>query len=465
MESFIKNHSSYLVMILLVLFALFQGCASKKYAKQAQKLENAGLYEMAAENYLRSFNANKKNVDAATGLRRTGQRTLDMKTNAVNQAYLSGNDRETVYSYLEAMAYHQRIRNTGIDLTISSQARSFYDEARPRFLDRSFDEARLLLEEENFRQAEAIFTEIKRIDPSYQDLSLYMKISRSEPLYRQGTDQMNSGFYRKAYHTFTIILSEHGAYKDTRELRDEALEKGMITVAIADFPNSSRNRNAHVSLKSQITANISNNNNPFIRVVDDRNTEVFLREQEQASMIGSELKVGRLMAARAMLTGNLLTFDVQEGRLQRTERKAFLKEVITTEHPVTKEKSTNTIYHKVTYNEYHRENKAAGSFQYQLSSTETGEVLLSGVVNLNPSDQIHYAVFEGKSDNLVPGHWEFKDRDSAKDKIQDESVHVRNLQRLVSARQTIKSADELRNELITGIANAVSKAVNEFNPE
>jgi tetratricopeptide (TPR) repeat protein len=464
-KSFLKNLSSFSVIFLLVLLTSLSGCASKKFARQAQKLEDAGLYEMAADNYLRSFNANKKNVEAATGLKRTGQRTLDMKTTAVSQAYLSGNDRETVYSYLDAMAYHQRIRNTGVDLTISSQVKSFYEEAKPRFLDSSFDEARLLLEEENFRQAEVIFTEIKRIDPSYQDLSLYMKISKSEPLYRQGIDQMNSGFYRRAYHTFSTILNEHGAYKDTRELRDEALGSAMITVAIADFSNSSRTRNAHVALKSRIMAEISNKDNPFVRLVDDRNTEAFLREQEQASRTGSDLKVGRLMSARALLTGNLLTFDVQEGRIQRTERKAFLKEVINIEDPVTREKSTKTLYHKVTYNEYRRENKAAGSFQYQLSSTETGEVLLSGVINLNPSDQIHYAVFDGKNENLVPGHWEFKDRDSAKDKVQDESVHVRNLQRLFSAKQLIKTADELRTELTNGMANAVSKAVNEYSPE
>jgi tetratricopeptide (TPR) repeat protein len=452
-------------IILLTILVSGQGCASKRLAKQAQKLEDAGMYEMAAENYLRSFSANRKNIEAATGLRRNAQRTLDVKANSVNQAYLSGNDRETVYTYLGALAYSQRIKAVGIELTMPAQATSYYEEAKPRFLDSSFEEARLLLDEEDFRQAESIFTEIKKIDPSYQDLTQYMKISQSEPLYRQGVDQLRTGFNRKAYDTFSNLLNNLGPYKDAKELRDDALTNGMLSIAISEFSNSSGNNNLHINLKSLISAAIINRGNPFLRIVDDKNMEAFLREQELASRLGSEMKIGRLMVAKALLTGNLQTFTTQEGKLQRTERKAYLREVINTEHPVTKEKSTSTTYHKVTYFEYRRENTAAGSFQYQLSSTETGAVLLSGVINLSPSDKVHYAVFEGNTENLVPGHWEFNNKTSPKDVIQDEPVHVKNLQAMFNARKEIKSPADLRNELSNGIASAVSKAVNDYNPE
>jgi tetratricopeptide (TPR) repeat protein len=464
-QKYSVNISFFPVILLLTLLVAGQGCASKRLAKQAQKLEDAGMYEMAAENYLRSFSANRKNIEAATGLRRNAQRTLDVKANSVNQAYLSGNDRETVYTYLDALAYSQRIRSVGIELTMPSQSTSYYEEAKPRFLGSSFEEARLLLDEENFRQAESIFMEIKKIDPSYQDLNQYMRISQSEPLYRQGVDQLRNGFNRKAYDTFSNLLNNLGPYKDAKELRDDALANGMLSIAISEFINSSGNNNVHTSLKSLISADIINLGNPFIRIVDDKNMEAFLREQELASRLGSEMKIGRLMAAKALLTGNLQAFTTQEGRLQRTERKAYLREVINTEHPVTKEKSTSTAYHKVTYFEYHRENKAAGSFQYQLSSTETGAVLLTGVINLSPSDKVHYAVFDGNTENLVPGHWEFNNKTSPKDVIQDEPVHVRNLQTMFNARKEIKSPAALRNELTNGIASAVSKAVNDYNPE
>lgn len=465
MKKYFSNLSPATILILIVILTGGQSCASKRHVKQASKLEDAGLYEMAAENYLKAFNANSKNIEAATGLRRTGQRSLEAKATLVNQAYFSGNDKETVYNYLEAFAYQQRIGKTGIDLKMPEQAQSYWEEAKPKYLDSSFEEARLLLEEENFSKADEIFSEINRIDPSYRDLNQYMKVSRGEPLYREGVVHLNNGFYRRAYNTFSLLLNDYGSYKDSRELREDALSAGKITVAVADFENRSRQRNAHNIIKTLIISEISKLENPFIQVVDDQNIDAFLKEQELAASIGSDIRVGKLMAAKAFLTGSLMNLSVNEGRSKRTEKRAYLKEVIETEDNVTREKSTKTIYHKVTYHEIQKENQASGSFHYQLSSTETGAIILSGVAELNPTDRIHYAVFEGNHENLVPGHWEYTNRESPKDKVHDEPQMAKSLQDLFSARQAILTTAALQNKLIEGIAQKVSAEVNDYNPE
>ena len=87
------------------------------------------------------------------------------------------------------------------------------------------------------------------------------------------------------------------------------------------------------------------------------------------------------------------------------------------------------------------------------------------MVELSPGDQVHYAVFDGETENLVPGHWEYIDRDSPKDNIRDEPKQIREMQNLFEAGQEIKTADMLRNELTGSIALAVSEAVNAYNPE
>lgn len=462
---FPANILSTTIFFLILILIASQGCASKRLTKQAGKFEDEGLYEIAAENYLRSYNANPGNIDAAAGLRRTGQRTLDSKAAKVNHACFSGNDRETVYQYLNALAYYQKIRKTGIDLSMPEQARFCYEEARPRYLDKSFEEARLLLNEEDFNRAELIFSEINKIDPSYRDLGQFMRISRGEPVYREGVELLNNGYYRRAYNIFTSLIDDHGPYKDTNELMEDALSKGIITIAMTEFTNKSKQRNAHDIIKTRISSEIRKLNNPFLQVIDDRNIEAFLKEQEKAALIGSEMKIGRLMAAKTLLTGSLLELELKEDTLQHTERRAYLKEIIETEDHVTREKSTRTEYHKVTYHEFQGENFASGSFQFQLSSTETGAVLASGVIELKPADRIHYAVFEGKAENLVPGYWEYRNKVSSLDNIQDQRVMVRNLQSLLSARKTIKTPAILRNELMDGIAREVSSAINKYNPE
>jgi tetratricopeptide (TPR) repeat protein len=454
-----------LAFLLILSMIIIQGCFSGRLAKRGQKFEEAGLYEMAAESYLRSFTANPRNIEAAAGLRRTGQRTIEMKAAVVSQECHSGGDRAVIYGFLDVVAYQQKIRHSGIDLSVPENIRNCYEAAKPRFLASSFEEARLLLEEENFGRAETIFSEIKRIDPDYPDLGQYMKISRSEPLYREGVLHLRNGFYRKAYSIFTDLITSHGPYKDANELRQDALAHGKITIAIADFHNNSSRADAHEIVKTRINISVSNLKNPFLHIIDDKNTELFIKEQEKSALTGSRMKIGGLMAARALLTGNLLEFEVQEGSMQKTERRAYLKEVVEVIDNVTREKSTRIVYHKVSYHEIRGENMAKGTFQFQLSSTETGAVLLSGVAELNPADRVHYAVFEGQHENLVPGHWVYRDRESPKDVIQNEPAALRNLQSLFTARNTLKTASELQNELITGIARDVSQALNNYNPE
>lgn len=451
--------------ILLFILVASQACVSKRLAKQAEKQEDAGLYELAADNYLRSFNANTKNINAATGLRRTAQITLNSRADQVTQAYRSGNDRETVYKYLDAVSFQDKILKAGISLTLPQQALTYFEEAKPRFLDKLFKEARLLLEEESFSQAESLFSEISGIDPSYQDLDSYMRISRSEPLYRKGMDQYNSGFYRKAYYTLSKLINDHGVFKDAAVIREDALRKGRVTIAISEFDNRTRQRNVNTILKNKIVAKISTINNPFLQIIDDRNLNAFLREQELAARLGNELKIGNLESARALLTGELTRFEVKEGSMQRTDKKAYLKEVVSYEDKNTGDKISETKYHKVTYQEYQRKSSALGHFRYKLSSTETATVMISGVVELNPQDNIHYAVFEGNHKNLVPGHWEYRNQNSPKDKILDKNNDIKRLQSLFSARQTIKQTEELRTDLINQIALKVVRDLDSYNPE
>ena len=82
-----------LFIIILVILAGGQACTSKRLVKQARNLEDAGMYEMAAEHYFKSFSSNQRNIEAATGLRRTAQRTIESKAIRVNQAWLEGDDR------------------------------------------------------------------------------------------------------------------------------------------------------------------------------------------------------------------------------------------------------------------------------------------------------------------------------------------------------------------------------------
>lgn len=453
-----------LPLTLLVLALVFTGCASKRLAKRGLKFEHAGMYEMAADLYYQAVVANAQNVDAVVGLKKNGQRLLDEKSLQVQKAYLSNNDRETVYNYLDAKQYQDKVNATGVSLSISEISRGYFEEAKPRYLESLFYDARLLLDEEKFRESEAKFAEIKRIDPGFEGIDEYMKVSRSEPLYRKGRELMDAGFFRQAYHSFNEIITKQGIYKDSRDLRDEALLKAQLTIAIGKIDNRTRTRNAELLVESSINSALSNLNNPFVKIVDIKNTQQFIDQQAQSTTLGSDIKVGQILAVKAILNGSVIRFDMVDGRTEATTKRGYIKEIVTYKDKAGEEKK-DTKYHKVSYTETTRSNSASISIQYQLSSTETGAVLVSDAINTSRTDEIHFATFNGNTKNLVPGHWEYSDKDSPKDRIEDNPTAVRNLQQLFSAKQTIKTADVLKNEALTEIANRVAQKIGQYNPE
>ncbi len=454
----------YFIVLLAACVIILGGCVSKRYAKKGLKFEQAGLYEMAAEMYYQSMVANPKNVDAAIGLKKNGQRLLDDKGFEVSKAYLSGDDKAVVYNYIEAKAYMNKVNATGVSISISPMAQGYYDEAKPRYLSKLYDEARLLLEEEKFRESELLFAEIKLVDPLYQGVDEHMKISQSEPLYRAGMEFLINGLYRSAYANFNSIITTHGTYKDSKDLRDEALSKGMITIAIEIIRNNSSYKDAGTILQSRIVSDLNGLNNPFIKVIDTKPTQQYSSPQQHSSSIGVNIKVGQL-APKAVLKGTVLKFDANDGKVKREEKRGYLKEEIIVKDKDTGEDRKETKYHKVTYMEISRENSVEAAFQYQLNSTETSAVLVSDAINQNVSDAIRYATFSGDKNKLVPGYWEFTDKNSPKDKIDDNPGAVKALQNLLSANQNIKSVSTLQLETIEKISSRVAHKINQYNPE
>jgi tetratricopeptide (TPR) repeat protein len=454
-----------LPLSLLIVALLFSGCASKRLAKRGLKFEQAGMYEMAADLYYQAVVANANNVDAVVGLKKNGQRLLDEKMLQVQKAYYNNNDRETVYNFIDAQNYLQKVNATGVSLSMSEQTRSFYEEAKPRYLESLFYDARLLLDEEKFRESETKFAEIKRIDPNYEGVDDYMKVSQSEPLYREGKQFLDAGYYRKAYKSFNTIIGKAGLYKDSKDLMDESLLKGQLTIAIGKIENKTHHSGANLLLESTLNKAVSRINDPFVKLVDIKNTDQFLHQQEKSSTLGSEIRVGQILAARALLNGSVIRFDMSEGKVQTQTKRGYLKEIIVRKDKKTDEEQREVRYHKVSYNVTQKSNSASITLQYQLSSTETGAVLISDVLSISRNDEVHFATFKGDHKKLVPGYWERSDKDSPKDRIDDNFSAVQSLQQLFSAKQTIVSAEDLRNQALIEIESKVSQQISKYNSE
>jgi len=454
----------YLLIILAIVLVATTSCVSRRFEKKGKKYEEAGMYEMAAQAYFRSLQAKPTNIDSRIGLKKNGQRLLDQKILAVHSAYDAGDEKETVYKFLDAKAYQDQVATLGVELLISDRTTEMYKDAKPKYVEKIYNDAQLLLGDEKFKQAEDLLAEVQRLEPGYGNTDEMMKVSKCEPTYRQGKEFMNTGFYRKAYANFDQIIRTHGTYKDSKELRDESLSKGLIAIAINKQEDNETPNPLQVAVESKIRTSLNNLKNPFIKVIDNVNTNQLIKEQEKGLNQGSEIEVGKILAAKALFTGKLLNINNSEGKLSKQEKRGFLKEEFTVKDTAGKSHKEYK-YHKVTYFEYSQANKVTASYQYQLVSTETSAVMVSDAMDIAATDELHYIAFDGDGSKLVPGYWESMSKDSPKDRVNGSSSDVEAIRKLIKADRNIKSMETLKNEVIDKIADRVAKKINSYNPE
>jgi hypothetical protein len=87
------------------------------------------------------------------------------------------------------------------------------------------------------------------------------------------------------------------------------------------------------------------------------------------------------------------------------------------------------------------------------------------VITVRKYDVLNYADYKGNSNNLVPGYWEYSNKKSSKDRIDDNSYAVRQLQQLLKASKKIKSASQLKTEALTDFSTRITRQVGTYNPE
>ncbi|MBN2173852.1 MAG: hypothetical protein JW731_06960 [Bacteroidales bacterium] len=448
----------------LICFLIIAGCASKRFTKKADKFEEAGLYQDAAEYYYEAAKRKDSNVDAKLGLRKNGQLVLENKLFEFNKAYQQADYKTSVYNFLDAEKYYNKIKSVGVNLDFPEIDRSHYIEAKEEYLQVRYAEGLDNLNREDFDAARKIFEEITEIDRNYKDAAENYKTAKYEPMYRDGISQLDNGLYRKAYYTFNGIIQGTGQYKQSSTLMDEAREKGTITILITDFSGSNYNEREYAKdITSNIKSQINSLDNPFIRVMDASGAP---GSPSGNFFNGTEIdmQAANLAGIDALLIGNVDNVTLISGKLNKTIQPGYIREVTKIKNEAGEEVE-KINYHKTEYEEYSIRNQSGLEMNFKLVSTETSEILVSDAYTLSNADDAHYAKFKGDKNNLVPGYWKYKDRKSSEDVVKDEKGEIRKLKNLIGASQSIKSSVVLLNELINEATNRIKNKVDLYNPE
>jgi hypothetical protein len=443
------KHIYVLITLLLLMFS-FSSCAYKRYAKKGAEFESQGMYQEATDMYYQSLISKPTHIESQMGLKRTGQRVVDNMYSNFMTAYNQGNNKEAVYHYLEAKKMEDKIKSVGINLTVPPYYSEYYSEVKSNYLEDRYFKAINKLNEEDFSAAREILSEIVKIDASYKDSKDKLLISIYEPKYRQANEYMGYQKYRSAYYLFDEIIRNYGDYKGSIDLKAEAQRKATIRIAIEDFQNYSGNTALNNQLKSKIINGINQSEDPFLQVIE---------YNPKASYQSS-----KTIQPDAIVKGSIHNLSVDLGRLSKEEKRGYL-EITSSFKDSEGNTQTKTSYKKVTYDEFFMKRSVSIKFDMTMVDTRNNAVLVSKSINLINSDQIHYADYEGKKEDLVPGYWKNKLLNNDEDVIENSRRDRQALQELLNGRKQIRTIESLKEELIDAVSDQTVNNILKYNPE
>lgn len=438
---------------------------SKPLAKKAAKLDGSGMYAEAADLYLQSAMRNPRNVDAKIGLRRTGQMLLNDKLSSFFKAFSMGEDKEAaVNAFLTAKDYQDLVQRAGVSLEVPENYSNDFKQVKGEYLVQLYTRGQELLDRKEYNAAEATFAKIGKLEPGYKDATSLQDVAFLEPLYLAGKAALEAGQYRKAYADLARVTERNGQYKDATSLKQRCVEKGRYPIAVMPFSSTGGASKAQaLTMQAYVTAALTELNDPFISVVDRDNIQKILDEQK-LGMSGvvdeaSAVSAGKLMGAQAVLMGTVIAFQEIPGLTQRSSKEGYEAYQVKELNAETNQYVYVTRYRPTHYTELALMNRAQLSISYKLVSLETGQVLLSKVLEREASDQARYASYEGNAQALYP---------KLNGNVDTRSSARRELAALLGATHEVKPTAVLANELVRSssalLASGISKELMERLP-
>ena len=459
--------------LLLSFIVLLLGSCNgpKKLTKKGDKYQEAGYYQDAIDYYIQALNKDKTYLEAQTQLKSAAREVLNDKTSEFFKAYNTGDYKTSVYTYLEIEEFVDFVNKYNADLTIPNHYSIDYEDAKSKYLDQQFELAGNKMGAEEFEAAESILDEIHKLDPNYKgdEMDKIHEMAKLEPHYRLGKKYLMNEKYRSAYYEFEYVNEHNKDYKDAKFLQEEALNNAQYNIAVYDFQNYSNEKGAEELIRGKVIEQIINSNNPFVKIVDRQHSNKINLEQQNAIDgkydRNTMIKAGNVLGAQAMLNGKIVQIKQVEGNMEVSSKKAYEKSREKIFDAQLDRHVYITNYKKVRYNEYQQTNFVLVTFQYQLISLETGEILSTRTFTEKKESSVNYAKYNGNYKNLVPGNWKNQGPISEGDEILKSRANVNHLQSKFTSNQNVISTTLLAQQAYGAVVNDIVSAVLAFNPE
>lgn len=426
---------------------------SKKYFKAAEKLEKQGLVNEAADYYLQSLQRKPTNVDARIKLKEVGQKYVSSLASEFFREYNTQQLESSLETYERLRDFTGRTSALNVELEYPRAYEEDYKNAVESYCSKNYTQAFQLVNGKKYSDAVPYISKVKKYNADYRNLKQLEIVAVCEPLYQSAINSLENKNYSEAHRFLSDIRSRTENYKDMNDLLDLATaqqERSFILfepkpasdVTEKEIEEHLFNHFSQVAQEKFATVKIINNS-PFRNAPPD------------ALLSGNNVD---LIQAIRKATGAdyFYVYDVVNRREQnqgpvRTRAKGF-------QEVKTKKNDTLIIteYKPFDYNVVKATRVFSYDFKYKLINAYSNQIVSSSTQNISSQDLVEYQefhrAFQGNINTLYP----YNPATTAP----MARYNPRSWRGLFSARNTLKSFEELKGEALKQNLNVFASTAN-----
>ena len=325
-------------------------------------------------------------------------------------------------------------------------------------LNERYKEGSYYLMQENFKEAELAFEQVKNINNNYLDVKNLYKEAASEPIYRKAIKDLKKGKCRTAYLELDEIIKRFDAYKNSDELKSEALVCAEYPIIVESF--KIRNSNGFENnIQNAVIEDILASKNPFVKIIKGSN-DISSPYYNISETSKNNLQAKRYIQNSYFNTNAkaVLTIHINQYQLQENPVRAYDVNGIEVNKIKSRSGKDSLVEKSVVYKEYEKRASIQANITYRLVEIATGKIVMQKTIQKSDEKQIRSARNKNSHYSKI-----YPTRNVSGLITRDES-NYKNLQTL------FQTSDQINNQSLVDIvlSDFRKQIVNEilrFNPE
>lgn len=421
---------------------------SKKFFKAAERLEQQGLVSDAAEFYFESLQRKPTNVEARIKLKEVGQKYISMLSSEFFRNYNTQQYESSIETFEKLKEFESKAEALNVNLEYPKTYEDDYKHCIENYCSKNYNEAFTLVNQKKYKEAIPYLEKVKKYNSAYKNTQQLDIIAFCEPLYQSAVNNIENKNYTSAQSQLASIKEKADSYKDAIELLEMVSSRQKTSFILFEPKNSGDA--SEKSIKEYLSSNFNQsaiqkinnvtiiNNTPF----QTATSKVDFNNNTNVDLIQA---IKKATGADYFYVYDIINKNEFNSGINKTSARGFQEVKIRKNDTL-----VITEYRPFDYNIAKAQRSFSYDFKYKIINANTNQVIASQIQNFKSWDAVEYQEFSKNFTGNINTLFPYNPQQTAT----ANQFNPRAWRNLYSARNTLKSMDELKNDAFKQNVNA-----------